>query len=749
MADYVGRPEIGKPRSFGAGNPSVTGSLLPVMGRDFDRSLPLCNNSQVETQWSRGVMPTSTKKFGTVFIFFLYGVACIAGPQTGALSAASPSAGQASSSDADHGRAYYHYMLARRYKELAGIYNRNDYVEKAISEYKQAMEADPDSLFLRVELADLYWRVSRIGDAVREAEAVLKINPNQEDAHRLLGHIYLRNLGDAQPDQASKESLHKAIEHFEALTKLNPSDSDSLVILGRLYKLSNEPAKAEAAFKKILTSDPSSRNAISSLAQLYTDQGDYAQAIDLLTRIPDSDMDGPLLGMLAYAYSQSHNSEQAIATFEKAMSRDPDNQDIRKAYVEALMEAGKTDEARDELQKILKSDPEDGQSYMRLAELDRQEGRFEQARQELERAKSLMPADSAEIPYQQVMLEDAAGNPDKAIEILQGLLKQTEKPKGDYTLAEANNRAIFLERLGEIYREQEKFDQAIAAFKQIETLGKNQAPRGESMVIETLRLSKQPEKALAAAEAAVKKYPDDRSLRYLRASLLGENGHVDEGIQLLQELVKGGPGDGEIYLSMAQIYSQAKRYTDAEAVTNKALGLSSKPEDQKVARFMLGSIFERQKKWDLAEEQFKKVLAVDPLNAPAANYLGYMLADRGVRLEESVKYIQKALEVEPNNGAYLDSLGWAYYKMDRLDLAQAPLERAVRLMVGDPTVQEHLGNLYFKLGKRTEAEQQWEQALKEWPAAVGSDFDEKEAVKVRKQLDDLKQSMAKGKPPTQ
>jgi tetratricopeptide (TPR) repeat protein len=688
-------------------------------------------------------MPTSFKKFGAGFILFLLGASCIGSAQDSSSKSSSPSASQASSAEPDHARAYYHYMLARRYKELAGIYNRSDYVEKAISEYKQAMEADPDSLFLRVELADLYWRVSRVGDAIREAEAVLKINPDQVDAHRLLGHIYLRNLGEAQGDQSSKESLHKAIEHFEALTRLDPKDSDSFVILGRLYKLNNEPAKAEAAFKKILTSDPSSRNAISSLAQLYTDQGDYAQAIDLLTKVPDSDMDGPLLGMLAYAYSQTHKSDQAIATFEKALTRDPDNQDVRRAYVETLMDAGKTDEARDQLEKILKTDPEDGRSYMRLAQLDRQEGRFEEARQELDRAKTLMPPDSAEIPYQQVMLEDAAGNPDKAIEILQGLLKQTENPKGDYTMAEANNRAIFLERLGDIYREEEKFDQAIAAFKQIEGLGTNLAPRGEGLVIETLGLAKQPEKAMAAADAAVKKYPDDHSLRFLRASLMGQQGHVDEAIKQLQEMLKGDPSDSEIYISMAQIYSQAKRYSDAEDVTNKALGLSSKPEDQKVARFMLGSIFERQKKWDLAEEQFKKVLAVDPLDAPAANYLGYMLADRGVRLEESVKYIQKALEVDPNNGAYLDSLGWAYYKMDRYDLAQAPLERAVRLLNGDPTVDEHLGNLYFKMGKKAQAEKQWEQALKEYHKAVGSDFDEHEAAKVRKQLEELKQSMAK------
>ena len=127
--------------------------------------------------------------------------------------------------------------------------------------------------------------------------------------------------------------------------------------------------------------------------------------------------------------------------------------------------------------------------------------------------------------------------------------------------------------------------------------------------------------------------------------------------------------DRSIYVSIAQIYLQAKRFDSAEEAIQKALDLSPNPEDQEFALFVQGSIFERQKKYDQAEQTFKRVLSVDPLNSSASNYLGYMLADRGVRLEESVKYIQKALELEPNNGAYLDSLGWAYFKMGRYDLA--------------------------------------------------------------------------------
>ena len=148
---------------------------------------------------------------------------------------------------------------------------------------------------------------------------------------------------------------------------------------------------------------------------------------------------------------------------------------------------------------------------------------------------------------------------------------------------------------------------------------------------------------------------------------------MDEAVAQLQTFLTQRPIDRSIYISIAQVYLQAKRFDDAEQAIQKALDLSPNPEDQEYALFVQGSIFERQKKYDQAEQTFKKVLSVDPLNSSASNYLGYMLADRGVRLEESVKYIQKALELEPNNGAYLDSLGWAYFKMGRYDLAEPSL----------------------------------------------------------------------------
>ena len=651
---------------------------------------------------------------------------------------ASKPATAASPAVPDHARSYYHFMLARRYKELAGVYNRSDYIDRAVAEYKEAIAADPDSLFLRIELAELYSLSGHTPEAIAEAEAVLKTDPDYPGAHRLLSRIYYHMLDTSQGEQGvPKENLAKAIEHLEALIRVEPTDSESLLLLGHLYRVDNQPQKAEEVFRKVLQTDPNSKVGLANLAEIYIQQGDFDQAIESLSKIPDGDMDSQLYGMLGYSYSQTQQYDKAIEVYEKGLAEEPDNTNLRRYYAEALLSAGKNDAARRELQKILKTEPDDGLSYKRLAMLDREEGRFDEARQELEKAKSLSP-DDVEIPYQEALLEATVGNDDKAVEILKGLVKQSERPEGHYTVPEANNRALFLERLGLVYRDEQKLPQAMDCFKQILALGPLQGPRAEMLIIETLRLQHQPDKAMAEADAAVKTYPKNQELAETRATMLGEAGHVDEAVAELQAFLTHRPIDRSIYIAIAQVYLQAKRFDDAEQAVQKALALSPSPEDQEFALFVQGSIYERQKKYEEAEKTFKKVLVVDPLNASASNYLGYMLADRGIRLEESVKYIQKALELEPDNAAYLDSLGWAYFKMGRYDLAENPLEKAASKIQDDPTIHEHLGDLYLHQGKKARAEEEWQRALKEWPEAVSSDFDAEQAKQLQKQLDELK-----------
>jgi tetratricopeptide (TPR) repeat protein len=140
------------------------------------------------------------------------------------------------------------------------------------------------------------------------------------------------------------------------------------------------------------------------------------------------------------------------------------------------------------------------------------------------------------------------------------------------------------------------------------------------------------------------------------------------------------------------------------------------------------------------------VLSTEPQNAMALNYLGYMLADRGVKLDEALTLIKKAVALDPANGAYLDSLGWAYFKIGKYDQAEDNLSRASQHMGADPTVQDHLGDLYQKTGRLKLAAVHWERALTEWNKTVAAEVDSDDVAKVQKKLESAKVKLAREEP---
>lgn len=643
---------------------------------------------------------------------------------------------------ADHSSSYYHFMLARRLEELGFVYNRPADVDRAISEFKLAIAADPGSLYLRTQLGQLEWRAGRIPDAVAEAQYVLHKDPNNLDAHRLLGDIYLHDLGENQNQQQQSRALGEAIREYEAIARLAPDDTHSAVMLGRLYWLNNQPQKAESAFKRVLGAHPNSASALSYLGKLLMDQGEYREALQTLSKIPDNQRSPSALAMLGMAYSQTGSLDHAISAYKEALSIDPENSDVRRQYADALMRSGKLDDARQQFEQVLKVNSQDGLTYLRLAQLNQAEGRFDKATKLMAQARTLLP-DDPEVDFQDASLLHATGNDAKAIALLQSLLKNSTHANGHYSGGEASNRAAFLERLGMIYRSARNYPQALAAFRGIAQLGGDQGPRGEALVVETLQMQGKRQEALEEAQKAVAKYPKNRSLSISEATLLGSSGQIQEAVAHLKALAPAG-GDPQIELAIAQVYLNAKKYRKAQEVTERVLGLATlKPGERENADFMLGAVYDRQKKYSQAEEQFKKVLAADPLNADAFNYLGYMLADRGVQLSQSVVYIKKALQIEPQNAAFLDSLGWAYYKMARYDLALPPLEKAAQKLSTDPTVLDHLGSVYLKLGKTKQAAQAWRLALRQFPSTTDTDFTAAQAAKLQKRLSQIERQLAK------
>jgi tetratricopeptide (TPR) repeat protein len=662
--------------------------------------------------------------------------------------ASSDAAAKASSHAArktDKAAAYYHYTLAHMYEEQVAVYGRSDLATKAIEEYRAAIEADPGSEYLTSALAELYAKTGRIRDAVMEAQDILKRDPNNLEAHKLLGRIYLRSLGDVQSGQGSQNVLKLAIEQYEQIVKIEPDDIDDHLLLGRLYSMPSDYKdyqKAEKEFKTAVKLQPDSEEAVTYLAYLYNEEGDTARATQVLSSIPDKSRSAKLYSALGYTYEQQKQYKQAIDAYRRAIALDRDNLDAIRGLAQNLLNDGQTDAALEQYKVIADTNPEDAQTYLHMAEIYRKSGKFDLALENLKKAGSLVQ-DSIEVPYNIAAVYQAQGRYDEAAQTMQDLLKKTEKPDGSYTQSEKNNRAVFLERLGTIYRENNNSAAALEAFRRMLTLGDENAQRGYQQIIDTYREAKQWQQATDAAKEAVEKLPNDRGLKMVYASQLADMGQADKGLDQVKSMLQGKPEDREVYITLAQMYSRLKRWPDAEQSLDKAELLSTKDEEKQYIDFLRGSTLERQKKYDAAEASFRKVLATRPDDPNTLNYLGYMLADRGVKLDEAVILIKKAVDLDPANGAYLDSLGWAYFKQGKFDLAEDTLIKASQRIGTDPTVQDHLGDLYQRTGRLKLAAAHWERALNEWNKTVSAEVDQGDVAKVQKKLESAKMKLAK------
>jgi tetratricopeptide (TPR) repeat protein len=639
----------------------------------------------------------------------------------------------------DQAAAYYHFALAHMYEEMMSMYGRSEYATKAIEEYRLAIENDPSSEYLNASLAELYAKTGRIRDAVLEAQEIIKRDPNNLEAHKLLGRIYLRSLGDLQPGSQSREVLGLAIEQYEAMARIEPKNADNHLLLGRLYFLSKDSIKAEKEFKTAVSLDPNSEEAITNLAYLYNDEGANNKAAELLKSVPDGQRSSKIYAALGSTYEQQKDYKNAIAAYRQALTMDKENLDAMRGLAQNLANDNQIDAALDEYRTIQDADPQDATAAMRVAEIYRRQGKFDLAMENLKKAAALVQ-DSLEIPYNEALILEAQGKYEEAAAILQKLVSRPLP--ADARAGDKSNRALFLERLGNVYREAGRPLLALETFRKIIDLGGDEASRGYQDVIDAYREQKQWNEATKTAQEAVKKLPNDKGLKLTLAQQIADTGKAEESVQLAKSVLKGGPDDRDSYIMLSQIYMRLKRWKDSEDAIAQAEKLAVRPEEKEYIRFLQGSIYERQKKFDLAEQAFRQVLQQNPSNSMALNYLGYMLADRNSHLEEALNLIKKALDLDPQNYNYIDSLGWVYFKLGNYDQAEENLRRAADKAPADATIQDHLGELYARTNRFKLAATHWERALNEWNKSVPADVDQQDVSRVTKKLESTKVKLA-------
>jgi tetratricopeptide (TPR) repeat protein len=362
----------------------------------------------------------------------------------------------------------------------------------------------------------------------------------------------------------------------------------------------------------------------------------------------------------------------------------------------------------------------------------------------VKKARKLDPH-SLEAGFNEGLLFDILGRFDESVQTYQAMVDETSHANGAYTDEEKNNRSIFLERLGAVLLEENKVDEAVAAYQKMVDMGGSIAERGYQGQVDAYREAKQFDKAIEVSRKAVAGDPKDRDLKLMLAGELADQGKPDEGLAMAKGLLEGASPEEQrgVWLAMGQIDVRLRRWKDAEDAFAKAEPLTTKKEDRTYLFFLRGELAERQKHLEEAEQYFRQALDLDPANAMTLNYMGYMWADKGIKLPEALKMIKKAVDIEPMNGAYLDSLGWVYFKMGEYELSEDNLRQAVNRTQTDPTVHMHLGDLYEKTGRIRLAAAQWELSLGEFNKSAAADVEPGDVARVQKKLETARVRLAK------
>jgi tetratricopeptide (TPR) repeat protein len=516
------------------------------------------------------------------------------------------------------------------------------------------------------------------------------------------------------------------------------------MVLGQLYTVKHDAKRAEEEFKAAQDIEPDSEEVILNLARLYAESGDIQHAAKVIEDVPEADRSPKMELALGAAFEQLKQAKNAIAAYQRADSLEPGDAHTLDELAQALLSDNQLDEALKQFKLLAAADPENAEALVHIGEIQRRQGKYEDALATVRKARKLDPT-SLEAGYNEGLLLDVLGRFDEAAQTYEKILElpSTFHANGAYTTDEKNNRGIFLDRLGTIYHEQNKTDQAIATYQKMIDLGGETALRGYQGQVDTYREAKMFDKAIEVSRKAAAADPKNRELKLMLASELADQGHADEGLVMAKGLLDNSDKDRVVWLAMGQMEIRLRRWKDAEDDFNKAAALTTKAEDRTYLVFLRGELAERQKHFEPAEQFFREALDLDPSSAITLNYYGYMLADKNSRLPEALKLIRKAVELEPMNGAYLDSLGWVYFKMGEYELAEENLRQAAERDQTDPTVHEHLGDLYEKTGRIRLAAAQWELSLAEFAKSAPADVEPGDVAKVQKKLESARVKLAK------
>jgi tetratricopeptide (TPR) repeat protein len=610
-----------------------------------------------------------------------------------------PDQGMVARAGADQvAEAYHEFMRGRQLEDRGDI-------EGAIAALQRAMKLDPKSADIPGELAGLYARQSRVREAIDASNAALAVNPAHGEANRVLGSIYasLADRDTNSPAGGGQENYRQlALVHLEkSLASSSPITAAGVrLTIARIHMQASAFDKAIPVLRQLLADEPWLPQGVAMLAQAYTEAGQTASAIALLEEAVA--IEPSFYESLASAYEKDERWPEAARAYEQASEQSPRDLALKTRWAFALLSIpGNTGakRARDLLVEITGASPTEAWPLYLLARAERALGDLDASEASARRLLAISPGSTSGAHALAQVLEARRQWP--------ALIEALEPVAAKPLRGREGDTALILTHLGFAYLEVGRDADAVAAFERASTLDPSDGAT-RVYLAQALVAAKQYDRALTLVRAVRQADAKDSRLARLEADALKGLGRFAEGTAVLTKIAETSPSDVEAAQNLAEYYASAQSYAEAAAVLKTVLARF--PDNPNVL-FQYGAMLERQSLHAEAEKVFRQVLARSPEHGPTLNYLGYTLVERGGRLDEAVALLKRAVALDPFNGAYLDSLGWAYFKLGQLDLAEPNLRAAAEQLPGDSVVQDHWGDLLAKRGRHADAVEAWRRAL--------------------------------------
>jgi predicted Zn-dependent protease len=584
----------------------------------------------------------------------------------------------------------YDFMMAKLAAEDADF-------SEALSRIDKVIERNPTDPILLYERAIILLDASKVDRGEAELRKLVAAHPDFYDAQRILGRLLFDRSG------GDKAKVDEALEHLQAAFKINPDDVGTGSVISQILLNSGRPAEAATVLGALLERTPDQRGLNYAYAQVLTKLGRTDEARKYLERAVAVDPTyAPAVSQLIDLYQRQNEWEKAAEILQALIAEDPTNVELQKRQALFWLRAGKPEKAKESFRQVIAGDPKDTRSQFFYAEALSDLEQYEQAGDVYRKLLDKAPNDPELLASYGLNLV-AQSKWDPAAKTFESLLKVPELPE--------NLRALGEMQLGLIDLQKNDYAAAVRRVTPLLMFQGKPNPQAINIALDALKKEKKDAEALAMLAPLAQRFPSESFVNARYIDLLVRTGDVKKAREIATAQLANGTRN-----SIAAAEALIGADQPAEAIELLRQAAKAKPEEVDL-QYDLGSAYERAGKRAEAEKEFAALLQKNPDHAPTLNYLGYMWAERGQNLDRAAEMLERAVKQEPKNGAYLDSLGWAYYQQGKLDQAEKYLTEATRLLPRDATVHEHLADVFAKRGDSSRALSLYREALKLEPAA--------------------------------